>query len=49
MADMTQQTAAPVQTPAPPVKPQQSKESKQRKRRAKNLIIAVILLAIFMR
>lgn len=46
MADMTQQTAAPVHTPAPPVKPQQSKESKQRKRRAKNLIIAVILLAI---
>ena len=44
MADITQQ-AAPVQTPAPPVRPQQSKERKQRRRRVKNAVIAVLVLA----
>ena len=46
MADITQQTSAPVQTPTPSERPQQSKESKQRKRRMKNAIIAAVILAV---
>ncbi|MGN8967530.1 efflux RND transporter periplasmic adaptor subunit [Intestinimonas sp. HCP28S3_D6] len=46
MAEMTQQAAAPTQTPAPPQKPQKSKEQLQKQRkRIKSIIAAVIILA----
>ncbi len=46
MAEMTQQAAAPTQTPAPPQKPQRSKEQLQKQRkRIKSMIAAVIILA----
>lgn len=47
MAEMTQQAAAPTQTPAPPQKPQKSKEQLQKQRkRIKSMIAAVIILAV---
>ena len=46
MAEMTQQAAAPTQTPAPPQKPQKSKEQLQKQRkRIRSIIAAVIILA----
>ena len=46
MAEITQQTPTPTQTPAPPQKPQKSKEQLQkRKKRTKSIIAAVIILA----
>ena len=45
MAEITQQTPTPTQTPAPPQKPQKSKEQLQkRKKRTKSIIAAVIIL-----
>ena len=47
MAEIIEQKAPPVQTPAPPEKPKQSKEQKQRNRkRLRTLIVTVIVLVL---